>query len=78
MLATLLAGLILTAVLFDPGQRMLYVVGSDALTRGLEEGRVPWLLVGIVLAVGAGLVFAARLAHKRLGDRPAAPAEDRE
>ncbi len=29
---------------------VLYVVGADAVTRGLAEGRVPWPLVAIVVA----------------------------
>jgi uncharacterized membrane protein YdjX (TVP38/TMEM64 family) len=46
---------------------VLYVVGSDALFRGLAEGRVPWGLLMVFCSVAVlvlVLVFAAR---KRLG-----------
>jgi uncharacterized membrane protein YdjX (TVP38/TMEM64 family) len=51
---------------------LLYVVGADALTRGLAEGRVPWGLVGLfALALGALVVIVAR-ARRSLARREAA------
>jgi uncharacterized membrane protein YdjX (TVP38/TMEM64 family) len=44
---------------------VLYVVGTDAVTTALEEGRVPWLLIGVVVTVAALLtVLVARLRKK--------------
>jgi hypothetical protein len=51
---------------------VLYVVGADAFTRGLAEGRVPWALVG-ALAVALGiLVLLVRFARRTLAEREAA------
>jgi uncharacterized membrane protein YdjX (TVP38/TMEM64 family) len=51
---------------------VLYVVGADALTRGLAEGRVPWALIG-ALAVALGiLVWLVRHARRLLAEREAA------
>jgi uncharacterized membrane protein YdjX (TVP38/TMEM64 family) len=45
---------------------VIYVVGADALTRGIAEGRVPWGLV-IVMTVGiVTLAVLVRLARRRL------------
>src|SRR5574337_97611 len=51
---------------------MLYVVGADAVTRGLAEGRVPWGLVGALAAVVAVLVLVIRRARRALASREAA------
>ncbi len=45
---------------------ILYVVGADAVTRGLAEGRVPWPLVGVVAAVAVLLAFIVRRARRAL------------
>ena len=50
---------------------ILYVVGADALTTGLSEGRVPWALVGALAAVGLILTLLVGHARRRLGGRPA-------
>lgn len=42
---------------------LLYVVGTDAVTTAIEEGRIPWVLVGVVLLIIgllAGIVKKAR------------------
>jgi len=49
----------------------LYVVGADAVTRGLAEGRIPWPLVGALAAVLALLLFAVRRARRILAAREA-------
>ncbi|MDA1191706.1 MAG: TVP38/TMEM64 family protein, partial [Candidatus Poribacteria bacterium] len=46
----------------------LYVVGADAFTKGLAEGRVPWELIGALAFVIALLALLVRTARKRLGD----------
>ncbi len=45
---------------------VLYVVGADAVTRGLAEGRVPWPLVGVVVTVATILFFVVRRARRAL------------
>ncbi len=45
---------------------ILYVVGADAVTRGLAEGRVPWPLVAVIASVAAVLYFLVRHARQRL------------
>ena len=57
---------------------VLYVVGADAITRGLAEGRVPWALVA-ALAVALGiLALLVRHARRALARREvAAPPEER-
>jgi uncharacterized membrane protein YdjX (TVP38/TMEM64 family) len=52
---------------------ILYVVGADAVTKGLAEGRVPWSLVGVVVAVSVILFFVVRRARRAL-QGPAAKA----
>lgn len=62
-----------SALCMLPGT-VLYVVGADAVTRGLAEGRVPWGLVAVIaLAVGA-LVLLVRRARRTLAAREAAAA----
>ncbi len=57
---------------------VLYVVGADAIARGLAEGRVPWALVA-ALAVALGiLALLVRHARRLLARREAsAPPEER-
>jgi len=45
---------------------VLYVVGADALTRALREGRVPWALVAVVAGVAGVLSVLVRRARRRL------------
>ena len=45
---------------------ILYVVGADAVTKGLAEGRVPWSLVGVVVTVAVGLTLVVRRARRSL------------
>jgi uncharacterized membrane protein YdjX (TVP38/TMEM64 family) len=47
---------------------ILYVVGADAVTKGLAEGRIPWSLVGVVVAVAVGLTLVVRRARRSLQD----------
>jgi len=52
---------------------VLYVVGADAFTQGLAEGRVPWALVGALAVALAILVLLVRFARRKLAEREAAP-----
>jgi uncharacterized membrane protein YdjX (TVP38/TMEM64 family) len=58
---------------------ILYVVGADAATTAVAEGRVPWPLVLAALAVLVILALLVRYARARLEARPrpqpAAPAD---
>lgn len=45
---------------------MLYVVGADALTKGLAQGRVPWPLVGGAMVAAIILTVLVRLAQRKL------------
>jgi uncharacterized membrane protein YdjX (TVP38/TMEM64 family) len=47
---------------------ILYVVGADAVTRGLAEGRVPWPLVEVVAATAVVLTLIVRRARRALND----------
>lgn len=51
----------------------LYVVGADAVTKGLADGQVPWSLVGVIVAVAVFLFFVVRRARRAL-QPPAAKA----
>ncbi len=55
---------------------VLYVVGADAVTRGLAEGRVPWPLVAILAVTTAVLTLIVRRARRALTTDPDDP--DRE
>jgi len=48
---------------------VLYVVGADAVTRGLAEGRVPWTLVGIVAVTAVVLSVIVARARRVLSER---------
>ena len=50
---------------------LLYVLGGDAVTRGLAEGRVPWGLVLALAAVALSLLLVVRLARRRLQNKSA-------
>ncbi len=54
-----------TGICITPGT-VLYVVGTDAITRSISEGTIPWPLVGIVCAVLCIIVGIARKAKARL------------
>jgi uncharacterized membrane protein YdjX (TVP38/TMEM64 family) len=45
---------------------ILYVVGTDAIVSGLSSGKIPWLLVIIILLAGILLAFLIHLSKKRL------------
>jgi len=45
---------------------ILYVVGADAVAKGMAEGRVPWSLVGVLVAVAVMLFFVVRRARSAL------------
>jgi membrane protein implicated in regulation of membrane protease activity len=45
---------------------VLYVVGADALTRGLSQGRLPWGLIGAVAVAGVVLALLVRYARRTL------------
>lgn len=45
---------------------VLYVVGADAVMRGLTQGKVPWVLIGALVGVGAILAILIRFARRRL------------
>lgn len=49
---------------------VLYVVGADAVTRGLAEGRVPWVLVVIVAVTAVALALIVRRVRRALTDDP--------
>jgi uncharacterized membrane protein YdjX (TVP38/TMEM64 family) len=56
----------------------LYVVGADALTRGVTEGRFPWAMVAVFAALGVLLIVAGRRARRFLRQHEAtAHVEDR-
>ncbi len=57
---------------------ILYVVGADAVTRGLAEGRVPWPLVGVVAATAVILTLIVRRARRALNDDDEADVDERE
>lgn len=48
---------------------VLYVVGTDAVTRSLAEGRIPWGLVGALVGAGFILVGLVRYARRRLNEK---------
>jgi uncharacterized membrane protein YdjX (TVP38/TMEM64 family) len=50
---------------------ILYVVGADAFTKGLQEGKVPWPLVGALLAAAVILMLLVRHARRVLKEREA-------
>jgi pyruvate/2-oxoglutarate dehydrogenase complex dihydrolipoamide dehydrogenase (E3) component/uncharacterized membrane protein YdjX (TVP38/TMEM64 family) len=45
---------------------ILYVVGADAVSKALMEGRIPWPLVGAFLAALVFLTFLVRSARRKL------------
>jgi uncharacterized membrane protein YdjX (TVP38/TMEM64 family) len=48
---------------------ILYVVGADAVTKGLAQGRVPWALIGVVVSVVIILTLLVRQARRKLREK---------
>lgn len=48
---------------------VLYVVGADALAKGISEGGIPWALIAVLVGVASLLVILTRLARKRLAEK---------
>lgn len=48
---------------------VLYVVGADAVTTGLTEGKIPWSLVGVLTVVSIVLALIVRHAQRVLERR---------
>lgn len=48
---------------------VLYVVGADAVTSGIAQGGVPWMLIGVLIGAGIILTFLVRSARRRLQDK---------
>lgn len=53
---------------------ILYVVGTDAIAKGLSQGQVPWALIGI--ALGAGFILALLIRHARRRLKSGKPARN--
>lgn len=49
---------------------VLYVVGTDALVKGISEGEVPWMLIGVLIAAAVIVFFLVRFARSRLEHAP--------
>jgi uncharacterized membrane protein YdjX (TVP38/TMEM64 family) len=47
---------------------ILYVVGSAAVAEALREGKVPWLLLVVVVLILGIIVVLGRQARKKLGN----------
>ena len=45
---------------------VLFVVGADAFTRGIAEGEVPWVLIGVLVGVAFLLAVLVRRARTKL------------
>ncbi len=45
---------------------VLYVVGADALTKGIARGEVPWALISALVVAAGVLTILVRYARKRL------------
>lgn len=50
---------------------VLYVVGADAFTKGLQQGEIPWPLVGAVVVAAVILTLLVRRARRVLNEREA-------
>jgi hypothetical protein len=48
---------------------ILIVVGTDALTRAIAEGRIPWGLTSLAAGTALVLVLLVRFAGRRLRDK---------
>ena len=47
----------------------LYVIGTDALVKGISEGKIPWGLIALVAGVAVLLGFLVQSARKRLQEK---------
>ncbi|MGD0278385.1 MAG: TVP38/TMEM64 family protein [Smithella sp.] len=45
---------------------ILYVVGTDAIVRGISSGKIPWTLIFVLLLAGAVLALLIREAKKKI------------
>ena len=45
---------------------ILYVVGADAVIKGLTQGKMPWVLIGVLAGVGAVIFVIIKFANKKL------------
>lgn len=50
---------------------VLYVVGADALTKGVMQGSIPWPLIFVLAAVALLLFFLTRFARRKLSEKKA-------
>ena len=57
---------------------VLYVVGADAVTKGLTRGEVPWVLVSALVGVAVVLFIIVRFARKKLQDKESTSATETE
>lgn len=48
---------------------VLYVVGADALTKGIAQGRLPWGLIGTFFVSAGLLIILVRYARRKLHDK---------
>lgn len=48
---------------------MMYVVGADTITKGIAQGRIPWALVGVFMAVIILITFLVRHARRVLREK---------
>jgi uncharacterized membrane protein YdjX (TVP38/TMEM64 family) len=48
---------------------ILYVVGADVIISALAQGKVPWVLIGALLAAAVVLVVLVRYARKKLKEK---------
>jgi uncharacterized membrane protein YdjX (TVP38/TMEM64 family) len=48
---------------------ILYVVGADALTKGIAEGKAPWPLIAVLAAAAVIVAFLVRYARQMLRDK---------
>ncbi|RMG59188.1 MAG: TVP38/TMEM64 family protein [Deltaproteobacteria bacterium] len=49
---------------------VFYVAGADAVAKTLSSGKVPWKLLGAVIAAGVILFFLVKRARKKLEEKP--------
>ncbi len=48
---------------------ILYVVGADTVTRTAAQGRIPWLLIGILVFTLAIIAVLVRVARKKMSSK---------
>ena len=56
---------------------VLFVVGADTVTRTVGEGRIPWLLIGILMLTIGIIVVLVRQARRKLGEGERSEDHDR-